>query len=272
MPSPFPGMDPWLEGHLWPDVHQRLAGEVARWLTPRLRPRYVARLSTRYVADLGDTERGRVLYPDVDVSLVKPVSEVAALYEVDAATASPATLLPLIIEQRAPPRIRLVSVEIRDSQDEQLVTSIEILSPVNKHGDGFAEYQQKRWLVIESAAHLLEIDLLRTGRRPVLLDRVEEKDRPRVEEAAYFCFLTRYDRGRKVEVWPLDLREPLPVLPVPLLAPDKDVSLELGSALGTIYDEAAYDLSINYGQPPKPALQDNEAAWANGVLCGQGLR
>lgn len=45
MPSPFPGMDPYLEGYLWPDVHQRLATEISKQLTPRLRPKYVARLA-----------------------------------------------------------------------------------------------------------------------------------------------------------------------------------------------------------------------------------
>ncbi len=29
MPSPFPGMDPYLEGHLWPDVHSALGVEAA---------------------------------------------------------------------------------------------------------------------------------------------------------------------------------------------------------------------------------------------------
>ena len=44
MPSPFPGMDPYLEGYLWPDVHQALAAKIRQQLAPRLRPRYVTRL------------------------------------------------------------------------------------------------------------------------------------------------------------------------------------------------------------------------------------
>jgi hypothetical protein len=40
MPSPFPGMDPYLEGHLWPDVHHRLATDY-RWITASLRPRLI---------------------------------------------------------------------------------------------------------------------------------------------------------------------------------------------------------------------------------------
>ena len=45
MPSPFPGMDPYLEGNLWPDVHQALASEIRRQLANQLRPRYAVRLS-----------------------------------------------------------------------------------------------------------------------------------------------------------------------------------------------------------------------------------
>lgn len=36
MPSPFPGMDPYLEGHLWPDVHNSLAYLISVQLTPRV--------------------------------------------------------------------------------------------------------------------------------------------------------------------------------------------------------------------------------------------
>ena len=43
MPSPFPGMDPYLEGYLWSDVHQSLAAQIKRQLVPFISPRYVAR-------------------------------------------------------------------------------------------------------------------------------------------------------------------------------------------------------------------------------------
>jgi hypothetical protein len=40
-------MDPYLEGHLWPDVHHALAAKIRQQLTPMLRPRYLARLAAR---------------------------------------------------------------------------------------------------------------------------------------------------------------------------------------------------------------------------------
>jgi hypothetical protein len=36
MPSPFPGMDPYLEGWLWPDVHATLIPAIRAALAARL--------------------------------------------------------------------------------------------------------------------------------------------------------------------------------------------------------------------------------------------
>lgn len=57
MPSPFPGMDPYLEGDLWTTVHAQLAVEIVRQLAPRLRPRYVALNEKCFVVDTGVTSR-----------------------------------------------------------------------------------------------------------------------------------------------------------------------------------------------------------------------
>lgn len=52
MASPFPGMDPYLEGELWQEFHETLASEIRAQLMPRLAPKYVALLAKRYVLDL----------------------------------------------------------------------------------------------------------------------------------------------------------------------------------------------------------------------------
>src|SRR5690348_13613100 len=51
MPSPFPGMDPYLEGDLWHDYHDTLAGAIRAQVAPLLGPHYVALLAKRYVLD-----------------------------------------------------------------------------------------------------------------------------------------------------------------------------------------------------------------------------
>lgn len=270
MPSPFPGMDPYLEGHLWPDVHHALADEIRRRLAAQLRPRYVARLETRYVAETSGVGPTRILYPDVDVTIARTTQEVRARYEASPLTSS-IVPPPLVFTLPTLPYIKLVSVEIRDARTNRLITSIEILSPVNK-SEGFAEYQAKRQAVIHSSAHLLEIDLLRMGYRPVPFDHVPDEERPLVDQAAYFIFLTRRSPRNKVGAWPICLRDPLPVVPVPLDGPDPDAPLDLGAALRAIYDEAAYELSIDYRQPPEPPLSGDDATWADALLREQGLR
>jgi len=42
--SPFPGMDPYLEGEMWQEFHDRLANQISAQLMPLLRPKYVALL------------------------------------------------------------------------------------------------------------------------------------------------------------------------------------------------------------------------------------
>jgi len=260
MPSPFPGMDPYLESPLhWRDVHHRLAAEISRRLSPRLSPRYVARLETRLVALSPDEEEISVLVPDVEVTQTQLRELAIATYEVDTDVADAIPPPPLVLRAITPEQIELITVEIRDAAQGRLVTAIEILSPVNKRpGQGLEEYRAKREMVLSAHAHLLEIDLLRKGTRPPRLIGLPQSD--------YLIFLTRAERRNVTETWPVGVRDPLPVVPVPLLPGDDDVPLDLGHALRTIYDEARYDLSIDYGEVPVPPLPENDAAWARELL------
>ena len=51
MPSPFPGMDPYLEGALWTKVHFSLSAEIVRQLAPKLRPRYLVLPAERFAME-----------------------------------------------------------------------------------------------------------------------------------------------------------------------------------------------------------------------------
>lgn len=261
MASPFPGMDPYLESPLrWRDVHHSLASQIRRQLAPRLSPRYVARLEIRFIASTPDEQIISILYPDVDVTIAQLRERAIATYKPLAGVAVDAQPMPLIL--RVAPsgeRVRLVTIEIRDTAQRRLVTSIEILSPINKRsGGGLVEYRAKREMVILAGAHLLEIDLLRQGTRPPRLIDLPQSD--------YFVFLTRAEQGDLTETWPISVRDPLPVVPVPLLPGDDDVPLDLGHALRTICDEARYDLSIDYSQPPISPLSEDDAEWARELL------
>ena len=67
MPSPFPGMDPYLEGELWTTVHSQLAAEVARQLAPKIAPRYIARTEKRFVVASSANADEIAIYADVGV-------------------------------------------------------------------------------------------------------------------------------------------------------------------------------------------------------------
>jgi hypothetical protein len=163
-----------------------------------------------------------------------------------------------------PTPIPHVTVEIRDTASRQLVTAVEVLSPTNKRGDGRQEYLAKRRRILLSTAHLLEIDLLRQGQRVPM-------QRP-LPPAPYFIFLSRAEKRPLTEIWPISLKEPLPVVPIPLLPEDADVALDVQQVFTTTYDLLGYDLALDYTQPPEIPLLKEDAAWAEARLRMAGLR
>ncbi|MCS6781550.1 MAG: DUF4058 family protein, partial [Geminicoccaceae bacterium] len=94
MPSPFPGMDPYLEApDVWEGFHANLATEIQNQLNPRLRPKYVARLAPYVVlAERAVEEPAQRVKPDVALYQLR---EVAAAYTVAApATPQPPAITP----------------------------------------------------------------------------------------------------------------------------------------------------------------------------------
>src|SRR5262245_40218479 len=130
MPSPFPGMDPYLEGSTWMNFHGQLCAEIARQLGPKLRPRYLARLTERFFTDvsLGPDPAERLEYPDVSVIEARSSSNGGG--NLGVATA------PIRVATEMPESILHFAVEIRDRLERRLVTSIEVLSPTNKRSEG----------------------------------------------------------------------------------------------------------------------------------------
>lgn len=264
MSSPFPGMDPYLEGYLWPDVHHRLATEISDQLTPHLKPRYVARIEIQVVQDESPNAEIGIMYPDVEIvtasgnlglplpTMPMPAEGGVALAQAPAVVSAPLTI-PL-----SKPSVRLKTVEIRDTAQNKLITSIELLSPVNKREPGLTKYRNKRQRLIKAGIHLLEIDLLRRGKRAFT--------HPRIPKVTYQVTLTR-SQANTANVWPIKLQDRLPVVLVPLREPDPDLLLDLGVVLKNIYDKAAYDFSIDYTMPPPaPSLTEEQERWLEGIV------
>ena len=252
MPSPFPGMDPYLEGSLWTTVHFSLSAEFVRQLAPKLRPRYLVLPAERFVMETPESVAITVgdISPDVGVAERGPLYP---LEQEDAVAAAPLQMATVI-----PSPIPHVTIEIRDVANRELVTAIELLSPTNKRGNGREEYLAKRRRILLSTAHLMEIDLLRGGQRVPMKEALPA--------APYFVFLSRAEQRPLTEIWPIALDEQLPTVPVPLLPGDEDVALGLQAAFEANYDLLGYDLAVDYGQPPEIPLRGEAAAWAESLL------
>lgn len=258
MPSPFPGMDPYLEGYLWPDVRSALAHKIRQQLAPQIQPKYVARIEIAVVEDTNPEAEIGIMYPDVEVIHVnagRPASSTIAADVVGAGAGGTITA-PLTIPL---PQVRVATVVIRDVAQNILVTSIAILSPVNKREPNLTHYRQKRQRLRQAQVHLLEIDLLRCGTRAWT--------HPQIPEVPYLVLLTRA-QDSVVEVWPIALPDKLPTLPVPLRSPDTPAIVDLGTALSNVYEEAFYHLSIDYtSTPPPPPFSEADRAWLTTQLA-----
>jgi hypothetical protein len=251
-------MDPYLESPLlWPDVHDSLANIFREQLAPHLAPKYVAELDTQIIIeqighdDYNSLVKKRYVIPDTTITRPKPVRSTVA------ATAIAPAPLRLRIPMAVPTRV--VSVHIRHRETERLVAVIELLLSVNKKAGKKREaYLEKRAAYLDSNTHLIEIDLLRRFPRMPLQGTLPESE--------YLVVISNAYERPECDVWPIGLREPLPVLPIPLIRPDEPVSLDIGKALRTAYQRARYDLRINYHSPPTPRLDKKDVAWAHALI------
>ncbi|MFV9504051.1 MAG: DUF4058 family protein [Oscillochloridaceae bacterium umkhey_bin13] len=262
MEIPFPGIDPYLEQPgLWPNLHTGLITGIRDQLQAELSGQYVA-LITPYVTleSIEITPTHQAFIPDVGILREGGPESGSA----------PSTIAapPLTLPARMEVPTRYARIEIRSVLNQTLITTIELLSPANKRPsqDRAGAYEKKRQELFASEVHLLEIDLLRGGVRPQLA-------RP-LPAAAYFILLSRAYRRPLIDVWPVALAEPLPVVPVPLIYPDPDVALDLGRILRQIYRNARYERSavLLFVERARRVQGDFALTPANAAAVGQTCR
>ena len=75
MPSPFPGMDPFIESQAWSDFRSRLVTEISFALVPRIHPRYVVRIEERMYIE--HVPNGHLLCIRPDVTVLEPAGHKA---------------------------------------------------------------------------------------------------------------------------------------------------------------------------------------------------
>jgi hypothetical protein len=262
MKSPFPGMDPYLEQH-WLDVHSRLVIYACDQLQGLLPTDLVARVEERvYLEKEGIPDRS--VFPDVRVVErgSRGGTAVATKPNLDLAE-------PLIVEFHDEP-ITETFIKILDARTgNQVITVIEFVSPTNKMpGAGYRMYRRKQRELKKAGVTLVEIDLIRGGRRvlSVPLGRIRFKDRTR-----YQAIVRRGWQWHRAEVYPLPLHKRLPVIPIPLRQTDSDARLNLQALIELCYQNGRYD-DIDYSEDPDPPLEGHDAEWADSLLREAGKR
>ncbi len=264
MPSPFPGMDPYLEHpSSWRNLHLTLVLQMRNALVEQVRPRYFAGTEEMLFLHEASAKERRRHFADADASVAMSFNapsrspgspDPSEVGGGGVATAAP----PLEATLPAPVHIdKHRSISIRDKDTPRIVTVIEVLSPTNQNpGSDREQYLGKRQELLRSQVHFVEIDLLRRGPR---MPMEPAPDTP------YCVMVSRREERPRVGVWPIGLRDGPPTIPIPLDAPDPDATLDLQPLLTRSSDEGGF-ADVMYADPPDPPLDQPDAAWARNWL------
>lgn len=259
MPSPFPGMDPYLEHpQLWQEVHSRLIVAIADALGPQLRPKYRVAIEKRVYEDAGD----ELLVGRADAAVFRAIPD-ATLTPLAPNTG--VLTEPIVVEIPMPQEVRERYLEIKEVGTGEVITTLELLSPTNKRlGKGRQQYEEKRLAVLGSLTHLVEVDLIRAF-PPLPI-------RGNIQPSLYRILVSRANQRPKAALYAFNLPARIPSFPMPLHLEDAEPLVDLQVLLNQVYDRASYDLAIDYTQEPVPPLSDTDAVWANAWLQEQKLR
>ena len=258
MRSPFPGMDPFLELH-WGDVHHSLIQYLRDALQPGLPGDLRARVEERVFVE-ADHEKQREIIPDAHLAETESWrgaggGGVALLEEVDVEVAAPLLIELVDVE------VTEGFIEIRERSGGLVVTVIEVLSPSNKRkGPGRKSYLRKQRDVLASAASLVEVDLLRGGKRVLAVGDIP----PSHHSEALVCISPGWKRTRR-ELYALPLSRKLPIIPIPLRPQEKRIRLDLQALIDQVYQAGRYN-DLDYAQSLDPPLSPEQTAWLHTLL------
>lgn len=254
-------MDPYLERR-WGDVHNRLCAYISAVLQPCLPPGLRARAEQDIVLEDETPSQREVSRFEGDIAVVEtgPAAR-------DASRGSIATVDPIVVRQ-FPVLERSRWVQIIDVTDgNRVITVIEILSPGNKlSGKLNRRYRQKVDRCQQAGVNIVEIDLLRSSRERLI---IATPDVPLERRAAYYTCVNRATDPDAWVIYPMPLRTPFPIVPIPCRETDPDVGLQLQPLIDRIYEEGGHD-DIDYNrEPPDPPLPAADAEWAAGLIAAR---
>lgn len=257
MPSPFAGMDPFIETQKWGGFHHNFITELGHRFVALLRPRYEVDPEERIYVENAASDPPTY---QADVAISQPRQVALPVHT----TGAVAELEPRVYAVPVPMEMREPYLVLKKTGEQKVVTVIELLSPMNKRAgsDGRREYLSKRRELLSSSAHLIEMDLLLRGQRaPTFPDLLPT--------TAYCCIVCRARRRPRAEVYEWTLRDRLPRIPIPLSEGDPDVIVDLQEAFNAVYDRSGYDYTLNYQAANSLTLGPDDESWLNQVVAAR---
>jgi hypothetical protein len=249
MPSPFPGMNPYIERTaVWEDFHQSFLVALRTALVPLLQSRYIVKVEEHEFVGGDDTDDGQLFVSDVSVARPDGAGPATTGGTVGVAASPVRVRIPLPRGRR-----RIPYLAVSDRDDREVVTVLELLSPANKkRGSNRTVFLEKRRQFIVSDANYIELDFLRGH------PRMPVRDLPPCD---YYALVSRPADRPGAQLWPIGLHDSLPRIPLPLRSSEPEQTVDLQPVLHRVYDEAGYANHI-YSGDPEPPLSPEDAAWA----------
>lgn len=246
-------MDPFIEGRLWSDFHSSYMVALKRQIIPRLPDNIIVNVETTMMTD--ELAIGKIKTYKPDASIYAKDDDLLQEPEEAYGNVTPATL---IASAPVPAEFKQLSLMIYDEQNGQLVAAIEMLSPANKRPPNLNKYQQKRAKYLSQGIHLLELDLLRAGKRPYYPATWPEK---------HYAVQLVNGISREVALWAISIQEQLPTVNVPLLEGIPGLKVNLQETFADTYAFSSYDKTLAYDEPlPGPALNTETAQFIKDCL------
>lgn len=263
MPSPFPGMNPYLESPtIWSSFHTRLLVAIADALAPVLRPNYYIEVETRtYREEDGEAEEDELLVGIPDAAVLSATVSRPPKESAIEAAAPPTQKQPQSIALPMPVTLKERYLEIREIGTETVITVIEVLSPKDKkRGRGRIAYERKRSRILGSLSHLVEIDLLRANPPMTMLGQVQPTQ--------YRIVVSRSEQRPQADLYGFNLAEPIPSLPLPLKPGEAEPTVDLQMVVAGVGERAGYNERLDYRQSvPPPALSKLDQQWVDSLLA-----
>ena len=260
MPSPFPGMDPYVEPR-WGTFHssmnfafmdalnQSLPGDLEALTEEQVRVEDLAGEQLQgyspdvTVVDLGEPDPDRRPAPDGGFAVAEPIR----------------------LRRRRGPIVSRSIVIVDGEGGGRVITALELLSPWNKlSGRLNRDYRRKLRDYENGGTNWVEIDLLRSPRNhlPVRWDALRPAHR------SNYLVVTYLAAADELEAVPISIRQRLPTIGIPLRERDPVVPLDLQAAFHRAFAAGPFK-RIDYTRPPDPPLSDADAAWAAELLAAR---